>query len=164
MATPGTSDRPTGPAAWPEHIQQRYGVRRRPRWVGWVLGLLLVGAVAVVTVVGVRLGTPAVDAGVLSYDTQSDEALTVRFELVRPETTPATCVLRARAADGYDVGYAVVGIPPARGRTTHEYTLRTAYRAIIGEVLGCGTSSVPPGVTDAQFRPGVVPPAQPWTP
>lgn len=132
--------------------------------MGWVLGLLLVGSVAVVTAVGARLGSPAVDAGVLSYDTLSDEALTIRFELVRRDATPATCVLRARAADGYDVGYAIVEIPPAQGRTTHEFALRTAYRAIIGEVLGCGTSGVPAGVTDAQFRPGVVPPTQPWAP
>jgi hypothetical protein len=73
-------------------------------------------------------------------------------------------VLRARAEDGFDVGYIVEELPAAQGRTNHTVELRTAYRAIVGELVGCGLSGPPPGLPGAQFRPGVTPPQQPWAP
>ncbi len=56
--------------------------------------------------------------------------------------------------DGFDVGYAVVELPPAQGRTYHTFEMRTAYRALVGELLGCGLMAPPPGIPGAQFRPG----------
>ena len=110
-----------------------------------------------------RVSFPAIDAGVLSYKTVSDERMTIGYEVERRDTNPATCVLRARAMDGFDVGYAVVELPPARGRTTHTFEMRTAYRALVGELVGCGLGVPPPGIPGAQFRPGVLAPIQPWT-
>ena len=109
------------------------------------------------------MSNPAIDAGVLSYKTVSDERMTIGYEIERRDTNPATCVLRARAMDGFDVGYAVVELPPARGRTTHTFEMRTAYRALVGELVGCGLDVPPPGIPGAQFRPGVLAPIQPWT-
>jgi hypothetical protein len=125
-----------------------------------VLGLVFV---AVVTVVGWRLANPAIAAGVTSYETLADDRMVLRFDVDRRELAPATCVLRARAEDGFDVAYVIVELPPAEGRTAHEYDLRTAYRALVGELVGCGIEGPPPGIPGAQFRPGVVPPEQPWT-
>jgi hypothetical protein len=161
MTTSGTAG---DPSQWPEHIRARYGITDRPRWVPWLIGLLGVAFVAVVMVLGVRLANPAIDAGVTSYVTVADDHMSIEFEVVRRETSPATCVLRARAEDGFDVGYATVELPAAQGRTLHEYQMRTAYRALVGELVGCGLDGVPPGIPGAQFRPGVVAPAQPWTP
>lgn len=125
------------------------------------LGLALLG---VVTFLGVRLSHAAIDAGVLTYRTVSDERMTIGYEVERRRTSPATCVLRARARDGFDVGYAVVELPPAQGRTYHTFEMGTAYRALVGEMVGCGLDGPPPGIPGAQFRPGTVAPVQPWTP
>jgi hypothetical protein len=168
MAAPRPTPARTRPARthpeWPEHIRARYGVVDRPRWVPAVLAAILVVAALGTTVVGWRLANPRIDAGVFGYGTVSDERLDLRFEVVRRTYSPATCVVRARAADGFDVAYAVLELPAAQGRTSHDVRLRTAYRALIGELLGCGLDGPPPGIAGAQFRPGVVPPQQPWTP
>jgi hypothetical protein len=152
------------PSQWPPHIRERYGVTDRPGWVPAALIVLGLGFLAFVTFLGLRLSNPAIDAGVLSYRTVTDERMTIGFEVQRRETSPATCVLRARAMDGFDVGYAVVELPPAQGRTNHTLEMRTAYRALVGELLGCGLNGPPPGIPGAQFRPGIVAPVQPWTP
>jgi hypothetical protein len=73
-------------------------------------------------------------------------------------------VLRARAEDGFDVGYATVELPAESGLTLHEFQMRTAYRALVGELVGCGLDGPPPGIPGAQFRPGVEAPDQPWSP
>jgi hypothetical protein len=119
---------------------------------------------AFVTFLGLRMSNPAIDAGVLTYRTVSDEQMTIGFEVERRDTSPATCVLRARAKDGFDVGYAIVELPAAQGRTNHTFQMRTAYRALVGELVGCGLDAPPPGIPGAQFRPGIVPPVQPWAP
>jgi hypothetical protein len=152
------------PSQWPPHIRERYGVTDRPGWVPAALIVLGLGFLAFVTFLGLRLSNPAIDAGVLSYRTVTDERMTIGFEVQRRETSPATCVLRARAMDGFDVGYAVVELPPAQGRTNHTLEMRTAYRALVAELLGCGLNGPPPGIPGAQFRPGIVAPVQPWNP
>lgn len=151
------------PTQWPPHIRQRYGVTDRPRWVPAALVGVGLAFLAFVTFLGLRLSNPAIDAGVLSYATVSDERMTIGYEVQRRDTTPAICVLRARARDGFDVGYAVVELPPDQGRTYHTLEMRTAYRALVGELVGCGLDAPPPGIPGAQFRPGVVAPVQPWT-
>lgn len=160
MAAPGTAGRST---QWPEHIRARYGVTRRPRWVApllLVIGLLAVGVAA--TFVW-QLANPAVAAGIVSYRTVADDHTIIDFQVQRTRATEVTCVLRTRADDGYDVGYAVVTVPAGQGRTEHSFDMRTAYRGFVGELLGCAADGPPEGVAPAQFRPGVVPPEQPWT-
>ena len=152
------------PSQWPPHIQERYGVTDRPRWATAALAALGLAFVALVVILGLRLSNPAIDAGVLIYETVSDERMTIGYEVQRRENSPATCVLRARAKDGFDVGYAVVELPPAQGRTNHTFEMRTSSRALVGELVGCGLTGPPPGIPGAQFRPGTVAPVQPWTP
>ncbi len=152
------------PSQWPPHVRERYGITDRPAWVPWAIGLLGVAFLGVVTFLGWRLSTPAIDAGVTAYTTVSDDHMTISYEVHRREEVGATCVLRARAPDGFDVAYAVVELPDAQGRTTHDFELRTAYRALVGDLVGCGISGPPPSIPGAQFRPGIVPPEQPWTP
>lgn len=152
------------PSQWPPHIQARYGITDRPRWVPVAVAGLALSFLGVVLFLGLRLGNAAIDAGVLAYTTVADDRMTIGYEVDRRELSPATCVLRARASDGFDVGYAVVELPPAQGRTNHTYEMATAYRALVGELLGCGLAEPPPGIPGAQFRPGTVAPEQPWTP
>ena len=154
---------PDRPATWPDHIRQRYGVTDRPRWVVPVLVGVLVLAAVGVTAMAAQLVDPPIAAGVTSYQTIADDHMTIEFQVQRRASAPATCVLRARAHDGFDVAYAVVELPADQGRTMHTYELRTAYRPFVGELLGCGIDGPPENVTGAQFRPGVVAPEQPWT-
>ena len=128
------------PSQWPPHIQARYGITDRSRWVPVAVAGLALSFLGVVLFLGLRLGNAAIDAGVLAYTTVADDRMTIGYEVDRRELSPATCVLRARASDGFDVGYAVV------------------------ELLGCGLAEPPPGIPGAQFRPGTVAPEQPWTP
>jgi hypothetical protein len=151
------------PSQWPPHIRERYGVTDRPRWAPAALIAVGLAFLAFVTFLGLRLSNPAIDAGVLSYRTVTDERMTITYEVQRRETSPATCVLRARALDGFDVGYAVIELPAAQGRTNHTFEMRTASRALVGELVGCGLTGPPPGIPGAQFRPGTVAPVQPWT-
>jgi hypothetical protein len=160
MTMPGTAGHPS---QWPEHIRARYGVTDRPRWLPAVIVLVGLAFVAVVTALGLRLANPEIKAGLASYDIAADDHVVLRYEVERRDASPATCVLRARAEDGFDVAYVIVELPPAEGRTAHEYDLRTAYRGLVGELVGCGIDGPPPGIPGAQFRPGVVPPEQPWT-
>jgi hypothetical protein len=160
MSAPGTAG---APSTWPPHIRARYGVSQRPRWLPWLVAGVGLAFAAGVTIVGWRLANPAIDAGITGYVTVTDDHMTLRYEVQRREAGPATCVLRARAEDGFDVGYATVELPWAQGRTSHELQMRTAYRPFVGELLGCGLDGPPPGIPGAQFRPGVVPPEQPWT-
>lgn len=160
MASPRNAGHPE---QWPEHIRARYGVSDRPRWLPAALVALLVVAVAAASVLAWQLLNPAIAAGVTSYITVSDDRMDIRFQVERRDEGPATCVLRARAEDGFDVGYATVELPAESGRTAHEYSMGTAYRALVGELLGCGLDGPPPGIPGAQFRPGVDPPPQPWT-
>jgi hypothetical protein len=153
----------TDPRTWPPEIRDRYGVGARPRWLlpALVLGVLMVTLIAVL---GVRTLRSEISAGLASFTVQADDHVELSFAVRRSEATPATCVVRARADDGFDVGYAVVRLPAAEGHTGHTYQLRTAYRALLGELLGCAVGDQPPpNVAPAQFRPGVVPPEQPWS-
>lgn len=160
MTSPGTAGRPE---QWPEHIRARYGVSDRPRWLPAAVAALLVVALAAASLLAWQLANPAVGAGVTSYATVADDRIDIQYEVRRRDETPATCVLRARAEDGFDVGYATVVLPAEAGSTRHEIQMRTAYRALVGELLGCGLDGPPPGIPGAQFRPGVEPPEQPWT-
>lgn len=160
MIAPGTS---AHPETWPPHIRERYGVTRRPRWIIPVALVAALGAV-IVSIAWVRdLTNPRVAAGIAAYQTLSDDHMVIEFQVQRRDSTPVVCAIRARATDGFDVGYAVVDVPAGQGRTTHTYDLRTAYRGFVGELLGCGVDELPANTPGAKFRPGVVPPEQPWT-
>ncbi len=161
MAPPGTA---RSAQEWPPHIRQRYGISDRSRWVPYALAALGTLTVVAATWAGWILANPVIDAGITSYVTVADDRIDIAFSVQRREEAPALCVLRARADDGFDVGYASVELPPAVGRSDHTYRMRTAYRARIAEIVGCGIDGPPPGIPGAQFRPGVTPPAQPWTP
>ena len=152
------------PTTWPEHIQQRYAVGRRRRWLITAALTCGLAMLAFITFYGVRVTQRAISAGMASYTTVSDDHMTLRFAVDRREAVAATCVVRGRAQDGFDVGYAVVHLPPEAGSTAHTYELRTAYRGLLGELLGCAVGDQPPpGIPPAQFRAGVIPPEQPWT-
>jgi hypothetical protein len=152
------------PKTWPEEIRIRYGVRAHRPWIRIVLAAAAPALGLALTWWAWQGAHPTVSAGVTTYETLADDHLRIDFTIQRRSPVAVTCILRARSADGFDVAYTSLDLPAAVGTTQHAVDLRTAGRARIGELLGCGVGSAPTGVPGAQFRPGVLPPPQPWQP
>ncbi len=152
------------PGQWTPEIRARYGVRERPRWLIAMAAFAAACLLAIGTWYAWERANPDITAGLSTFRVISDDHVEITFDVVRELAKPAVCVVRARAVDGFDVGYAEVALPAQSGRTTHTYQLRTAYRALVAELLGCGLGGAPAGLPGPQFRPGVLPPEQPWTP
>jgi Tfp pilus assembly major pilin PilA len=119
----------------------RYGRRRaaaRPH--RWLFALMLVAMIAATVAIGLRLyrqyGRPAYVPQVLAVTQITDQAATVRFEVRKADTAPATCRVRARSQAGIEVGHADV-VAPAGLRVEVTYTLATSERAFAIEVPAC---------------------------
>jgi hypothetical protein len=133
----------TSPGA-PVFPPGRYGRRREPRRRRpVVVALLLVAAVAVCSLVALRLyrmyGDPAYDAQVITYTDITDAQVVVVFRVTVPEGGSADCVVRARSRDGAVVGREDVRVDAAPGETrpTVTHRLPTSARPMLGEVLRC---------------------------
>jgi hypothetical protein len=145
-------------------MRSRYGLDRNP----WPVRI---GAAAVVVVflgllAGVAVlatGTP-VSSRLLLWQQQGPDRVDVTFEVRRPATVAVTCVIRAQDSDRVDVGYASTELPPGAEYEQETFRLRVLAPASVVEVLGCGPAGEPLRVQPAAFPPGVVPPAQPWSP
>jgi len=143
----------------PEHIQLRYGVRRR-RVVPMLVGVLIAGVVSgSLAYATYRQQNPAISTQLLTFDVVSPTQVNVTWELARGPELTTYCVVRAQDISRSDVGYATVTVA---GGTKYEqvtYPLTTNGQAVLAEVLGCSNSQnmrVPP----ANFPPGVKIPEQ----
>ena len=107
------------------------------------LGLLAALAFALYT----RFTCDGVQARVIGFSVQSDSAVRIDVEVVKPPGSRAYCVLRSRGADGAEVGRTVV-TADARGtrdRTVRlQHVLGTTARAVTGEAGRCSASPIPP--------------------
>ena len=81
---------------------------------------------------------PAVRGTVVGYEVTSDRSVVVRYEIVRKAGVTAQCVIRARAADGSEVGRRLIVIPDGPDlRIARTEVLATTSRAITGEIQEC---------------------------
>lgn len=132
---------PPGPPSFPpgRYGRRRAERRRRP----WAVALLLAAAVAVTSLVALRLyrmyGDPVYDADVLTYTGVTDTHLDITFRVTIPPGGAADCILRARARDGATVGSAEVRVaaPAGQRHVTTTHRLPTSREAFVGEVLRC---------------------------
>jgi hypothetical protein len=137
----------------------RYGVRRaNPVAVG-VIGVLVVGFVAGVLGLGYRLATPDTQAKLLAFEVVSPQQIDITFEVRRDSLAETYCVLRARAVDHTDVGYAQFRITPGREYVQLTYPMATYAEATAAEVLDCAAGA-PPRVDPPAFLPGTTNPPQ----
>jgi hypothetical protein len=121
----------------------RYGRRRdgRRRLTGPIVFAVVI-AVAVVAL-AVRLygqyGDPDYDAQIVGWGDVTDTSMTIRFTVRVPAGGSATCGLRARDYDGYEVGRATVTVSAQGDDRTIEAaeTVRTKSRASVGDVIRC---------------------------
>lgn len=142
---------------------ERYGLDRRP-WGSWILGGALIALfLAALAFVGSSITRSTGGNELLAWEVRSQEHVTVTFTVRRRSGEALECAIRAQDRTNVDVAYAVVEIPPGANSVQQVTELRTLAVPNVVEILGCaprGELSVMP----AQFPPGVVPPAQPWTP
>ena len=99
---------------------------------GWAIALGLLFRAALYHV------NPAVRGTVVGYEVTSDRSVVVRYEIVRKAGVTAQCVIRARAADGSEVGRRLIVIPDGPDlRIARTEVLATTSRAITGEIQEC---------------------------
>jgi hypothetical protein len=81
----------------------------------------------------------AYDPTVVRYHDITDAQVVVEFTVVVPEGEVATCLVRARGADGDEVGSEQVQVdpPPGVDRPVVVHTLATSGRPVTGEVPRC---------------------------
>ncbi|SCL19451.1 protein of unknown function [Micromonospora rhizosphaerae] len=122
----------------------RYGRRREPGrrrpLLAALLAAVLVAALGLLTVkLYTQYGDPEYDAQVITYTGITDTEVLVDFRVTVPEGGSATCVLRARSADGAEVGREEVTVTarPGERQVTTRHRLATSARPFIGEVLRC---------------------------
>ena len=143
----------------PEHIQLRYGVKRR-RVIPVLIGVLIAGVVSGSLAYGAfHQQNPSVSEQLLTFEVVSPTQVNVTWELARGPELATYCVLRAQDISRTDVGYATVMIAGGSEYEQITYPLTTNGQAVLAEVLGCSNSAnmrVPP----ANFPPGVKIPEQ----
>ena len=112
-----------------------------------VLLTLLVLAVvaAVVSYAWSRYAGEQVRGRVVAYDITSDRAVELDVEVAKTSGARAYCVIRARAADGLEVGRDVAvldaeGTDDTVARGT--FVLETERRAVTGELAGCTSNRI----------------------
>ncbi|MFD2764129.1 DUF4307 domain-containing protein [Micromonospora eburnea] len=122
----------------------RYGRRRNPGRRRPVLRALLVAVLlAAMGLVAAKLynqyGDPEYRAEVITYTGITDSRVVVDFRVTLPPGGSATCLLRARAHDGAEVGHTevVVNAEPGARHATVRHEVPTSARPFIGEVLRC---------------------------
>ncbi len=146
----------------PEMVQ-RYGMDVRP-WGTWALiGGLVLAFVAALAFVTVSITGATGGSQLLAWESKGPDHASVTFSIRRKPGQALQCAVRGQDATRVDVGYAVIDIPPGPASSQQVFDLRTIAPAVTVEVLGCAE----PGALDVdapQFPPGVVPPAQPWSP
>lgn len=141
----------------PVQLHARYGLRPPSRWhwLGWAL------AAAVVLPIGTYAASRYVVTQSATYNLSSwSWQAQSRSAIVTLRTTASTdvqwCAIRAQDFDRFDVGYAVVRVPPAAMSTSFRLSLLA--EPVIIEVVEC--ASDPYSLPGPQFRPGLQPPAQ----
>jgi hypothetical protein len=123
----------------------RYGRRREPRPARRRLRTVLVGLVLVAGVaVAYQLtgqygpGRPYAPTVERFYDV-TDQQVVVEFTVRVPDGETAICAVRARGADGGEVGREEIRVdpPPGMERPTVVHRLATTARPVTGEVQRC---------------------------
>ncbi len=117
----------------------RYGRRREPGRRRPVLRALLAVLGLIATKLYRQYGDPEYRADVITYTGITDSRVVVDFRVTLPPGGSATCLLRARAYDGAEVGHAEVTVTagPGERHVTARHEVPTTARPFIGEVLRC---------------------------
>ena len=121
----------------------RYGRRRSGRRRAVlpivVLVLIVAGSLLLSVQLYQRFGQTDYDARIVGWDEPSTTEMVIEFKVRVPAGGAASCVLRARDYDGFEVGRRTVVVRAGASDSsiqTREAVPTTA-RASVGDVLGC---------------------------
>jgi len=132
--------RTTTPAFPPGRYGRRRSGRRRSIVPIAVLVLVIAGSLALSTRLYQQYGKTDYEAQIVGWDAKpAADRLTIEFKVRVPAGEAASCVLRARDYDGFEVGRRQVVVRPSGDATTIDAreTVTTTARASVGDVLGC---------------------------
>lgn len=121
----------------------RYGRRREGGQRRWLP--ILTAAVFGLGLAGLtfayydKFGETDYKADIIGWDDPSGTEMVIEFRVRVPEGGAATCMLRARDYDGYEVGRRAVTVPaPAGGGSVDvRESVPTKTRGSVGDVMGC---------------------------
>jgi Domain of unknown function (DUF4307) len=138
-------------------MRERYGVGRRN--IGMIVVVIIVIALffAAVAWATTNLGREAAQYRLLTWKVTGPTAVDVEFEVRNSTDEAAVCVVRAQDENRFDVGYAIVTVPPGSDYVRVPYELVTLAPAFAVELLGCEAGREP-NVPAPNFPPGVAPP------
>ena len=120
----------------------RYGHRREPaphrRWTITIVAVVVTAATLGISIkMFQQYGQPEYAPQVRRYFDVTDTGISVEFEVRKPADKVGTCIVRARAETGEEVGAANVDAPlGSLVRVT--YRLTTTARPVVVEVPRCG--------------------------
>ena len=120
----------------------RYGHRREPaprrRWLIAIVAVVVAAAALGISIkMFQQYGRPEYAPQVRRYFDITDTGISVEFEVWKPADKVGTCIVRARAETGEEVGAANVDAPLGNPvRVT--YRLTTTARPVVVEVPRCG--------------------------
>ena len=117
----------------------RYGSRRRPRWLPPVLLVVVLLAGLGLAITGYRnYGSPPIEGRQTAFRVIDNGSVEITFQVVRKEPQrPAMCIVRARSIDGDETGRKEVYLPPGPRSALANTVLKTSRRPVTGEVFGC---------------------------
>jgi hypothetical protein len=129
-----------------------------PRAMAVLLSVLFLALlVAIAANLYARYGSDDVGVRERGFVVVSDEQVRVDFDVTAPPGETAWCLVRARGADGAEVGRAFVPVTSAEGATgeqTVRHPLPTRERAVTGEVVRCLLQEPPADAPRAEPGPG----------
>lgn len=117
--------------------EDRYGIKPTPRWQA-VASAVAILAIIWVLWAGLHHANPDVRSTLISFSTQSDKSITVRYEIVRKDTAAIIrCTLIARDFDKNTVGQIEDLIPVGERIVTREITIPTRTKPVNAAVSDC---------------------------
>ncbi|MGA0902065.1 MAG: DUF4307 domain-containing protein [Candidatus Nanopelagicaceae bacterium] len=120
-----------------ELMRQRYGQRNKRSWRYVALILSLIGIPWLIWSAW-SYSNPPYKATVISYETLSDEKITITFTLARrDETQPFLCTLLAEDFDRNVVGEIEYLVKPGPDRTRLTTEIPTRLRPVAASILTC---------------------------
>ncbi|MBA3907395.1 MAG: DUF4307 domain-containing protein [Pseudonocardiales bacterium] len=121
-----------------DELETRYGRKRGltqgQRYAVIAVALLLGTLVSYVVFRNSQLQVQGVE---VAHQVTSDSQDIVTYEVHKPASATVTCVIRARSADGSEVGRQTITIAEHKSVVRGSYPLATTARAVTGEVQDC---------------------------
>ena len=86
-----------------------------------------------------KFGEGNYDPQIIGWNDPTPTELVIQFRVLLPDDGSASCMLRARDFDGFEVGRrtVVVQAPPGGGSAEVSESVPTTAQASVGDVMGC---------------------------